>query len=72
MANNHRLDYYEQGTSDTVEAVSSRGISYAYDKNLGLYETKGIRIGFVSVNEVGQGAGVETIFKEGIAQFPRL
>lgn len=67
MANNHRLDYYEQGTSDTVEAVSSRGISYAYDKNLGLYETKGIRIGFVSVNEVGQGAGVETILKEGIA-----
>ena len=68
MANNHRLDYYEQGTSDTVEAVSSRGISYAYDKNLGLYETKGIRIGFVSVNEVGQGAGVETILKEGIAR----
>ena len=34
MANNHRLDYYEQGTADTVEAVSSRGISYAYDKNL--------------------------------------
>ena len=67
MANNHRLDYYEQGTADTVEAVSSRGISYAYDKNLGLYETKGIRIGFVSVNEVGQGAGVETILKEGIA-----
>lgn len=67
MANNHRLDYYEQGTADTVEAVSSRGISYAYDKNLGLYETKGIRIGFVSVNEVGQGAGVEKILKEGIA-----
>ena len=67
MANNHRLDYYEQGTADTVEAVSSRGISYAYDKNLGLYETKGIRIGFVSVNEVGHGAGVETILKEGIA-----
>ena len=67
MANNHRLDYYEQGTADTVEAVSSRGISYAYDKNLGIYETKGIVIGFVSVNEVGQGAGVEKILKEGIA-----
>lgn len=67
MANNHRLDYYEQGTRDTVAAVENQGIVYAYDRNLGLYETKGIRIGYVSVNEVGQGAGVEKILQEGIA-----
>lgn len=67
MANNHRLDYFEQGTKDTVAAVKDAGIVYAYDNNLGIYETKGIRIGFVSVNEVGQGAGVEKYLKEGFA-----
>lgn len=66
MANNHRLDYFEQGTKDTVAAVQEAGIVYAYDNNLGIYETKGIRIGFVSVNEVGQGAGVEKYLQEGI------
>lgn len=68
MANNHRNDYYEQGTADTVEALESRGIAYAYDRNFGWYEVKGISIGFVSVNEVGQGADVEKILEEGITQ----
>lgn len=67
MANNHRLDYFEQGSRDTVTAVEDAGIVYAYDGNIGIYETKGIRIGFVSVNEVGQGSGVEKYLKEGIA-----
>ncbi len=65
MANNHRMDYYEQGTADTVEAVKNQGIVYAYDGNVGIYETKGIRIGYVSVNEVGQGAGVEKYLQSG-------
>lgn len=66
MANNHRLDYFEQGTKDTVAALDDAGIAYAYDSHLGVYETKGIRIGFVAVNEVGQGAGVEKYLREGI------
>lgn len=68
MANNHRLDYYDRGSRDTVEAVEDQGIVYAYDSIVGIYETEGIRIGYVSVNEVGQGAGVEKYLKEGIAQ----
>ena len=68
MANNHRLDYYEQGSRDTVAALEGAGIVYAYDGNVGIYETGGICIGFVSVNEVGQGAGVEKYLKEGIAR----
>lgn len=67
MANNHRLDYFDQGTQDTVEAMEEQGIVYAYDGNVGVYETKGIRIGYVAVNEVGQGAGVEKYLQEGIA-----
>ena len=66
MANNHRLDYGEQGSLDTVEALENAGIVYAYESNVGFYETKGIRIGFVAVNEVSQGSAVEKTLQEGI------
>lgn len=68
FGNNHRLDYKEQGTKDTVQALEGAGIAYAYDSNIGIYETKGIRIGFVSVNEIAWGEGVEKFLKEGIAK----
>lgn len=66
FGNNHRLDYWEAGSKDTVDAFVGAGIPYAYDGNIGVYEAKGIRIGFVSVNEVSQGAGVEKYLKDGI------
>lgn len=66
MGNNHRLDYGEEGSRDTVEAVEEAGIVYAYDDNVGIYDVKGIRIGFVSVNEVYWGAGVEKTIQKGI------
>lgn len=68
MANNHRLDYKEQGTKDTVAALESVGIAYAYDENVDIFETKGIRIGMISVNEVGDGAAVERYIQDGIAK----
>lgn len=68
MANNHRLDFGENGTKDTLAALEPTGIVYAYDNNVGIYEVKGIRIGFVSVNEIGWGEGVETLMKDGIAK----
>ncbi len=66
MANNHRLDYGEGGTKDTVEALEKEGIVYAYDKNVGIYEVKGIRIGIVSVNQASMGEYADTLAKEGI------
>lgn len=66
MGNNHRLDYGEEGSRDTVDAVEEAGVVYAYDDNVGIYETKGIQIGFVSVNEVYWGAGVEKTMQNGI------
>ena len=68
MGNNHRLDYWEQGTADTVAALEEAGILYAYDDNYCMYEVKGVHIGIISVNEVGQGYAVEKILEEGIAQ----
>jgi poly-gamma-glutamate synthesis protein (capsule biosynthesis protein) len=68
MANNHRQDFGEQGTKDTLAALDSVGIVHAYDNNVGIYEVKGIRIGFVSVNETSWGQGVEKLMKDGIAK----
>lgn len=67
FANNHRQDYGIQGSDDTVEALEAEGIVYAYDRNVGVYETEqGIRIGIVSVNEVAWGLGCEQLVEEGI------
>ena len=68
MANNHRQDFGQQGVKDTLNALEPTGIVYAYDSNIGIYETKGIRIGIVSVNEIGWGKGVEQLMKDGIAK----
>lgn len=68
MANNHRLDFGENGTKDTLEALEPTGIVYAYDNKVGIYEVKGIRIGFVSVNEIGWGQGIEQMMKNGIVK----
>ena len=66
FANNHQRDYYEAGIQDTVNALNEEGIAYAYGSVIGRYETKGVKIGWVSVNEVGNGAAVEKDLKNGI------
>lgn len=68
MGNNHRLDYGVAGTNDTVAALEDEGIVYAYDDIVGIYEVKGIKIGYVSVNEVSWGQGSERLIREGIAK----
>lgn len=66
MANNHRLDFGTQGTTDTVAALEAEGILYAYDDIVCISEVNGIRIGYVSVNEVAWGRGTEALVQEGI------
>lgn len=70
MGNNHRMDYLQQGTDDTVKTLEEAGIPYAYDQYTGTYETpQGILIGFVSVNGSEEDAGnaqVEAYLQEGI------
>lgn len=66
MGNNHNRDYGESGLEETVLLVENAGITYAYDDIVGIYETKGIRIGFVSVNEHYDGKLVEAFLQNGI------
>ncbi len=68
MGNNHMMDYLQQGKDDTLRAVEEAGIIYACEKTVGIYETKGIRIGMISVNEVSQGYLVEDTIQTGIAE----
>lgn len=68
MENNHRLDYGEEATYDTVAALENEGITYAYANTVGIYETQGVRIGFVSVNEASWGASVEKTLENGISK----
>lgn len=69
MGNNHRMDYGEEGLADTIAALEGAGIVYGYDDVLGYYEDpiKGIKVGFVSINEVYDGTLVETYLEQGIA-----
>ena len=66
FANNHRLDYLKQGSDDTVACFEDAGIVYAYDHVTGIFETKGIKIGLIAVDEVEQGSAVERYIQEGI------
>lgn len=68
MGNNHMMDYQQRGMDDTVRAVEEAGIIYACEKTVGIYETKGIKIGMISVNEVSQGYLVEDTIQKGIAE----
>lgn len=67
FGNNHRIDYGQQGVADTVALFESIGLAYAYDDTLGIYELEnGIKIGFVSVNEVYDQKAVEEFLHNGI------
>ena len=66
LGNNHRMDYGKQGEADTLKALKKDNITYAYDNNVGIYKVKGIRIGYVSVNQVYDGKKVESYLQKGI------
>ena len=68
MGNNHRLDYGVSGFEETVDVLEKADISYCYDDVYLTYEVKGVKVGFVSVNEVYDGWRVEAWLKEGYQQ----
>ena len=66
FSNNHTYDFGKSGYEDTVKLLSNAEIAYACDGVYGIYETKGIKIGFVSVNEHYDGKLVEVWLENGI------
>lgn len=70
LGNNHIMDYQWEGVNDTFKTVSESGIEYAisspWGDRYGMYETeKGIKIGFVSVNEYYDGKAVYAWLEDG-------
>lgn len=73
LGNNHIMDYQMDGVNDTIATLDGAEIAYAisgqWGDKYGLYETeKGIKIGFVSVNEYYEGNAVYQFLEEGYAE----
>lgn len=72
LGNNHIMDYQQEGVNDTISTLENAGVSYAisgtWGNHYGMYETKGIQIGFVSVNEYYEGKSVYTYLEEGLKE----
>lgn len=73
LGNNHIMDYQWDGVEDTIKNVSESGMEYAlsgpWGNHYGLYETeKGIKVGFVSVNEYYDGSSVYKYLEEGLQE----
>ena len=73
LGNNHIMDYNEEGVKDTIDTLENAGVTYAisgvWGDKYGMYETeKGIKIGFVSVNEYYEGKTVYTFLEDGLKQ----
>lgn len=71
LGNNHIMDYNEEGVKDTFDTLENAGVAYAISGAWGdryeIYETdKGIKIGFVSVNEYYEGEAVYPFLEEGL------
>lgn len=65
MGNNHRLDYGQSGCDETIRVLEEAEIGYCYDDVYLIHEVKGIKVGFVSVNEHYDGRAVEVWLTEG-------
>lgn len=53
FANNHVRDYGEISYKDTIDSFQKAGIVYSSYAKIGIYETKGKKIGMISIQEVG-------------------
>lgn len=68
MGNNHRLDYGLSGCEETQQVLTAADIGWCYDDRYLIQEVKGIKVGFVSVNEVYDGEAVYPWLEEGCRQ----
>ncbi len=66
IANNHIKDYKEQGLLDTISNLEKQSIvPFGYD-NMGIYETKGIKVGLLGYSVLNRSAQVKKTVTENI------
>jgi len=59
LGNNHSRDFGEEGLDDTKKVLAENDIAYSVDSLAGIYEVRGFKIGFISVNIHYDGTKVE-------------
>lgn len=62
LANNHSLDYWQQGLEDTQRTLDEAGILWCYGNNTAVYEVRGIKIGMCGYDTVSNGYGLDTMY----------
>jgi len=53
FANNHVRDYGEISYTDTISSFEKADIAFSSNSQIGIYEVKGMKIGMISIQEVG-------------------
>ncbi len=61
FANNHVKDFGQISYTDTISSFKKAGIKYSSYSTLGIYEVKGIKIGMISIQEVGRSDAAATL-----------
>ena len=64
LANNHILDFGQQGLNSTKNTLTENGIGWAYILDSYIYEKDGIRIALISLDEVAYNTMLPRIRKE--------
>jgi poly-gamma-glutamate synthesis protein (capsule biosynthesis protein) len=54
FANNHVVDYGKDSYLDTISSFKKADITYSSYSTIGIYKVKGIKIGMISIQEVGR------------------
>lgn len=66
MGNNHRLDYGEAGSDETVQVLQQAGIAHCFDGNYAMCTVDGVKIGIVSVNALKGWGAVKPWLEDGL------
>ncbi len=70
FANNHACDYGTVSYKDTIKYVKKANIKCASYSKISTYTTKGIKIGMVAVNDIGD-ANAKKLIKSGIKKLKK-
>lgn len=64
LANNHILDFGQQGLASTKQVLTENGIGWAYVRDFYIWEKDGIRIALISLDEAAYNTNLSWIQKE--------
>lgn len=64
FANNHTRDYGADSYNDTIDSFKKAGIAYSTYGKSAIYEVKGVKVGMISIQEVGNQSNSEVTLRK--------